>query len=74
MASRWPPGWTLAADGITADFLDSSEPMEAVCETIEGLFVIVDVDGRELYALLVGLGVFSDHCLIQFRASLGALG
>jgi hypothetical protein len=54
----------IGSDGITADLLGCFDSVEPIGKPVESL-VKIDVDWWELYALLVGLGIFVDNCIVQ---------
>ena len=63
----------IGGDGIAADLLGCPQTMKAIGKPVS-ILVKIDIDRRELDALLIGLGVFIDHRIVQFRAGLGAFG
>jgi hypothetical protein len=54
----------VGGDSVTAYLPECPEPMEPIGEKI-GLLIKIDFDRRELDTLLVGLGIFSNHRIVQ---------
>src|SRR5687767_9816932 len=63
----------IGNDGITANVLGCPQTMKAIGKPVN-IAAEIDINCWELDSLLVGLGIFSNHRLIQLRAGLGAFG
>jgi hypothetical protein len=53
----------VGSDGMTADLLGCFDSVEPIGKPVESL-VKIDINGGELDALFVGLGVLADYYII----------